>query len=132
MSKLITELRVTKLISQGRQGPPGPSGTGVGVKQASLFMENPTNKTVTLLAYALYDMTLDQIFGLKLASGTLDLTIAINGTPVTGLNGLNVDDNVQNPLATANNAVSVGDRITMTISNVSSAVGLEGVLKHTA
>ncbi len=141
MSKLISQNIVTKLISRpnfsrlvsvAKQGPPGPTGPGVGVKQASFSDPAPLEGEHVLLAYALYAMTIDGLFGLKTSVGDIVLTITVNGAPVTGLDSILVNGTPQNPSATALNAVAEGDEVAMVLSDKNSAEDLQFTLKATA
>jgi len=103
----------------------------IATKQGTFFSTAPTNDTITLIAYALYAFTINQIFSLVTASGTIDVTIQINGTDVTGLTSLSASSSSQNPTATAANTVAVGDKITLVLANNIAATDLEFTLKGT-
>ena len=101
-------------------------------KQGSFFSVLPNNNTITLIAYSLYAFTINQLFALSTTSGTIDLTIKINGVDVTGLAGITASSVAQEPLATAANVVAVGDKITLLLSSNAVAVDLEFTLKGPA
>ena len=105
--------------------------TGAAVQQSTVFSALPRNGTITLVAYALKAFTINQLFGLATASGTIDVTIAIDGVAVTGLSGLTASSTAANPSASGANTVSVGEKITVVLANYSSAVDLEFVMKTT-
>lgn len=129
MTKLVTNLQVNKLVSQGRQGPPGPAGAGVGVKVGQYYIRGTFSNTLTnpivLLSSAAYPFTVDGLKGLKVSSGTVTLDIKINGVAVTGLDSLAVTSTPQDVLATALNEVAEGDRVTLELSDASSPTDLE-------
>ena len=101
-------------------------------KQGSFFSTAPANDTITLIAYSLYAFTINQLFALSTVSGTINITVKINGTDVTGLTSLTASSSSASPLATAANTVAVGDKITLVLASNSSAVDLEFVMKGTA
>lgn len=107
---------------------------GVGVLQSqgiesfgSVYLSAPKNKTIPLFT-ATRDFVITGIRGLRLGSGTLSLTIQINGFTVTGLGSLSVTTTIQNPNATGGNAGTVDDRVTAVISGSSSPEDLEFTL----
>lgn len=98
---------------------------------SDFFYQYPIDGTVVLKAKASFAFTIDQIRGLKTASGTLTLAVQVNGVSVTGLSALAVTSTPQDVTASAANAVAVGDRITLVISATSGANDLEYTLKGT-
>lgn len=94
----------------------------------NVYILSPSNLTIPLIAASSYATTISAIAGLKVASGSLTLTVSINGVAVTGLSNLSVTSTAQNPIATALNAVAINARLTIVISNMTNAVGLEFTL----
>lgn len=97
----------------------------------ALSQASPANSTIYLSAKASVGFTIDQIRGLRTASGTLALAIQINGTNVTSLSGLSVTSTPQDVSATGANTVAAGDTVTAVITSVSSPADLRFSLKCT-
>ena len=97
----------------------------------ALSQASPANSTIYLSAKASVGFTIDQIRGLRTASGTLTLAIQINGTNVTSLSGLSVTSTAQDVTATGANTVAAGDTVTAVITSVSSPADLRFSLKCT-
>lgn len=95
------------------------------------YIQTPANGTFTLTAKAVIAGTINAIKGLKTSAGTCTVTIKINGTAVTGINGLSVTSSTQDANATAANTFVAGDRITLVVASVSSAADLEFTLSAT-
>lgn len=101
-------------------------------RQGNVSIATPQNTgalPIVLQSYAEYNMTIVGINNLRTASGSITVGIYINGIAVTGLSNLSATTTAQNPTATGGNAVSVGDRITMELSNNATAAGLEFTMK---
>lgn len=90
----------------------------------SFFATSPTVKNIPLFT-ATRLTTINELRGIKTASGTATLSIQINGVNVTGLSNLSITSSSQNFTATGGNIVSVGTRVTVNITAVSSAADLE-------
>ena len=114
---------------QGDQGIQGPVATAAPILQGTVFMSAATNVTVVLLSYAQYAFTVTGLNNLVVSGGGIILDIQVNGVSVTGLTGLAVTTTAQNPTASINNAVNVGDRVTMVLSGGTIASGLEFTMK---
>lgn len=97
---------------------PASSGTEING-----FLEVPLASTYPLVQYSTKAYTLDKIWA-KMASGSVTLTVNINGTPVTGMSTLSITDSESENIASAANSVSVGDTVTVTIASPSSAQDL--------
>lgn len=80
-------------------------------------------KTYTLILAAARGGTITGLTAV-LASGTVDLAVAINGTPVTGLEAVSVSAVESETLATALNTFEAGDTVTLAASNLASPVDL--------
>ena len=93
-------------------------GTPIGLVEAfSGFIEVPTEKTYVLEQHAKYAYNINELTGICVA-GSLDVTIAINGTPVTGLNSVTHNTSESTDTATALFAVAVGDTITLVVDDL--------------
>ena len=79
--------------------------------------KSPVNDTISMLQNSPIGATISALKGVKLTSGTLTLTIQINGTPITGLNGLSITTSAQNFTATAANIIAQGDLVEMVITS---------------
>lgn len=99
--------------------------------QQNVFYATPANGTIVLTAKAAYAFTINQVRGVKTSAGSATLAVKINGTDVTGLASISATTSAQDVTATAANAVAAGDRITLVLSGVSSAAGLEFTLQAT-
>ena len=70
-------------------------------------------------AYNITDVTT------KLAAGTATVTLKINGTAITGLDGINLTAAKTDFLATATNLVDVGAEVTIEIVSATNAFNLD-------
>lgn len=91
----------------------------------SLCVLSPFNLSFPLIAAAPYAFAINGLAGLKVASGTMTLTIQINEVDVLGLTNISVTSTRQTVNATGLNAVAIDDEVTAVFSNVSDAVGLQ-------
>ncbi len=91
----------------------------------NLFILSPVNLTIPLVAASSYAFAINGLAGLKVASGSLTLSVEISGVPVTGLSDLSVTSTSQSPDASGLNAFAIDDEVAVVISNVSDAVGLQ-------
>lgn len=105
----------------------------IGLAEFDFGFAYPTvaNGTIALNAKASFAGTINQIRGLKTASGTCTVAIQINGVNVTGLSGLSVTSTPQDASASAANTFAAGDRITAVITSNSTGIDLEFTLKYT-
>lgn len=97
---------------------------------AGLLSGAVSDGTYTLVGYAPRAMT---ITGLnhKSSAGTADLTVEINGTPVTGLTAVGVTSSRDNDTATAANVVAAGDLIELIVASAAGLTDLDFTLKVT-
>ena len=102
---------------------------GIDIIASSVYYQTPVNVTIPLSAKAAFAFTINQIRGLKTASGTLTLSIQIDGVNVTGLTSIAVTSTAQDVAGTAANAVAINGRVTVVIASVSSPVDLEFTLR---
>jgi hypothetical protein len=116
---------------QGPQGDEGPPGQSFPLRVANVSLPIPADGTIVAVAYAIYPFTIDQIFGLKVSAGSITLDVQINGVSIPGLSGLAVTTTPQNPIATSQNTVNVGDSVSLVLSNNSSAQDLAFAMKST-
>lgn len=87
----------------------------------------PDNKTV-YVSYMPYAGTITDVKNLSTSTGTITVTIKINGTAVTGLSALSVTSTPQNAAATALNTFAIGDTISVVYSSNSSAADVRGTI----
>ncbi len=99
--------------------------TALKKTMGNVFIKTPANETIYLIPYAVYGFTINGLFNLSVASGSLTLTVKINGVNVTGLSSLSVTSTPQNPTASAANTVSVGDEVSIVVSAISSPADLK-------
>ena len=90
----------------------------------SFFAASPTVKNIPLFT-ATRATTINELRGVKTASGTATVSIQVGGVNVTGLTNLSITSSPQNFTATGGNTVSVGTRVTVNVTAVSSATDLE-------
>lgn len=83
---------------------------------------------IVLVASARGSGTITGLFGAKDLSGTVVVTLKINGTAVTGVNGVTITSTLQNLSATAANTYVTGDRITLEYGATSSPVSFEATV----
>lgn len=93
-----------------------------------LFLEVGENNTFPLDSSAGFAYTINSLNGLKTTSGTITLTVNINGVAVTGLSAIAVTTSPQNINATALNNVAVGNRVTYVTTSNATAASLEATL----
>lgn len=106
-------------------------GTGGSDKMGNFYWATPSATTIPLISYATYAFTINELFSLATTSGSIVLSVKINGVAVTGLDSLTVNSTPQNVLATALNTVVVGDQITLVLTSNLSSVGLIFTMKAT-
>lgn len=99
------------------------------IRMGNFFWGTPSNMTISLIPYAEYSFTIVGLNRLVTTSGTITLSMLINGTPVSGLNALAVTNVAQNPLATANNSLGPGDELTITLASNAAASNLKFTMK---
>lgn len=96
---------------------------GVGesrVEGPAAFIETPEAKTYVLDQSAEFPYRIERVIH-QMGSGSLDFTIEIDGTPVTGLDGPETSTTTEaTSTATASNDVPVGGRVTLVVSSPSS------------
>ena len=100
---------------------PNPTQTVSG----NLFVSAPTDGTLVLTSSARFGYTIASLHNLKTSSGTLTLSIQINGVNVGGLSSLAVTSTPQSPTATSANVVAVGDRVTAVVTGSATPADLE-------
>ena len=86
--------------------------------EMNLVLPAPVNGEFPLVPSSRFSTTLKGLYGLKVSSGSLTLTVRINGVDVTGLANLNVTTAPQTATATAANVLPIGGRLTLVISGV--------------
>lgn len=106
------------------------SGGGGGTTNGKTVSDSApvASDIVLLVASARGSGTISGLFGAKTASGTVVVTVKINGTAVTGLNGVTITSTLQNLTATAANTYVTGDRITMEYGSASSPINFEATV----
>lgn len=130
MSTITTTcIAVVEVSRQGPPGPPGPDGPGFTSRMGNFSEKAPVADTIPVVPSSAYAFTILGLLGLKVSSGSLRLSIQINDVDVQGLSNISVTDQAQNINATGANAVAVGDRVTVVISNVLAASLLEFTMK---
>jgi len=97
----------------------------------NLEIKTGVNDTIYLVPYAIYAATINSLKGLQTDSGTITVTININGTPVTGLSAIAVTSTPQDVNATALNTIAIGDVVTLVTTSNSSAVNLRFSMEAT-
>lgn len=86
------------------------------IEVSSGHLVTVTADTLTLDEYAPFDYEIIDLRGIT-SVGSIDVSIEINGTPVTGMDTVTVDTTQDTLTATAANAVSAGDRVTLVLEN---------------
>jgi hypothetical protein len=117
------------LTGAGETGATGQTGTFVD-ESFSGFFQIPFDATVTLIEAAAYQYDLVTLIG-KTSSGSLDVTIKINGVSVTGMDAVTVNTTQDTLTASALNTVGVGERVTMVITGSSSPENFAWTMKTT-
>jgi hypothetical protein len=125
VSSNTTPIQVMLVGTQGPAGPQGPEGPGFPSRWGNVYDLAPIASEIPLISSAPYAYTIQGLKGLKLNSGTLTLSIQINGVDIGGLSLLSASATPQDVVATALNSLAVGDRMTLVIANPLGAAGLE-------
>jgi hypothetical protein len=115
----------------GPAGPSGPSGPAAPTLMGTVSFVAATNLTLPLISSARYPFTINGLYNLVVGSGSIITSIQINGTNVTGLTGLSTTTTTQNAVATANNQVNIGDRVTLVLSGGTLASNYEFTMGST-
>lgn len=92
--------------------------------------ENIENGTIVLRVRSFYGFSVDEIF-CKSDSGTADITISLDGSPITGLTAVSVTDGGDTYTATADNIATESTKVLLTIANATSLNGLSISIKGT-
>lgn len=103
-------------------------GFDPSLKMGNFHWISPVNTgavPISIIPYSEYAFTIVRLNNLAVSAGSTTLTIAINGTPVTGLSGLAVTTSPQNPVASALNSIAVGDEVTVALSGTVGANNLK-------
>ncbi|MGR3295121.1 MAG: hypothetical protein ACUZ8A_02630 [Candidatus Bathyanammoxibius sp.] len=115
----------------GSIGPTGPSGTVSLVESSDTFIEAPVfNQEYVLLQNVLFLLTIDELYG-QTENGNLDVTILLNGTPVTGLSGQNFTAGATFYSAAPSATAATGDQIKLRVDAVAAAQDVGFTLKTT-
>ena len=115
----------------GSIGPAGASGTVSLVESSDTFIEAPVfNQEYVLLQNVLFLLTIDELYG-QTENGNLDVTILLNGTPVTGLSGQNFTAGATFYSAAPAATAATGDQISLRVDAVAAAQDVGFTLKTT-
>jgi len=79
-----------------------------------------------LVTIARYPFTFEKL-GIQTSAESMTVTVAINGTPITGINEVSGSSSIQDYTATALNTVAIGDLVTLTINSVSNVSSLTSI-----
>lgn len=90
----------------------------------------PEASTIVLDQSAAYAYSINSLIGVCTA-GSVDIDIQIDGTPVTSIDGVTVDDSEDTHTATGASSVSVGSTVSLVINSESSAENFSFSLKTT-
>lgn len=127
-SATIPTTDITGLATVATSGSAADLSTGtipaarLGVFSFTYSDTAPVAGTIYLDRKAAFPYTINQIRGLKTASGTATLAVKINGTNVTSLSALAVTSSTQDVTATAAFTVATGDEVTLVWSSPSTPV----------
>lgn len=115
---------------QGVQGIQGPAPSYVETLNINDLGSSIPNQTYTLELYAEYSYNINEL-RIVSSSGTASATIKIAGSTVSGISGVTASSviAVYTPLTTA--TVSVGNSVTMTLTNTNQLVNLQATIKST-
>lgn len=94
------------------------------------YIETPSNNTIVIDESAAYAYSINSLIA-KLSSGTIDASIQIDGTDVTGVDTVGLTSTQSSSLATGANYVAVGSKVTLVLENNSSAADLGYTIKKT-
>lgn len=126
-------------VSDGGTGSSSATQARTALKAAGLtqssgisgFMEAPVNKTYTIALYFPFHnwnvegpTYISQLIAVC-ASGTCDLTVEINGTPITGMENMAVSSVQNNAGPTgSDHIITSGDTLTLVVTNSTSCVDM--------
>lgn len=99
-----------KVITEAKQGLTGPRGQAARPAY-QFFMLVGQDITIPLYSSASFAFTIDKVNAAVVQSGSVDLTIRINGTNVDGLTNMIVGTTPQDFTATGHNVVAEGDLV---------------------
>jgi hypothetical protein len=87
--------------------------------------------TYDIDTYAAFAYTINEVYQIQTASGTVTAAVKINGTAVTGLSSISLSSTPQNVAASGANTVNVGDRVQIVFSNNAAAKDINTTLAAT-
>lgn len=87
------------------------------VEQISGMIEVPEEKTYTLVQKAPFAFNINELAA-KTIAGSMDVSIQIDGTPVTGIDGVTYNTSESTNSASGANAVAVDQTVTMVVTNL--------------
>ena len=115
----------------GETGATGPSGVANLIESSDTFIEAPVfNQEYVLFQSVLFLLTIDELHG-QTQSGNLDVTILLNGTPVTGLSGQNFTAGATFYSAAPSATAATGSQIKLRVDAVAAAQDVGFTLKTT-
>jgi hypothetical protein len=130
----LSDSRVIVMDSSGavaiQLDPNKESGVVGLIEQPSGHIGSPTDKTYFFVQSAAFTYNINTLIA-KTVSGTLNVAVQINGTPVTGINTLAVSSVEATGTATALNIVAIGDTVTLVVTSSSSPVDFSFTMKTT-
>lgn len=94
-------------------------------RMGNFFWANPVNSVLPIVVYSQYAFDIVRLNSLSVDSGTLTLTVAINGVAVTGMSAISVTTSPTNITASGLNSVSVSDQVTLTVASAVGASNLK-------
>lgn len=110
----------------GTDGVPTQVGGGGGTRAVHIKFDGTVPEyTFPIVGYALAAQVVQLIAGLKTTAGTCNVTVAIDGVPVTGLTAVQATTTPAGATATGANSVAVGQAVTVAVTDIAGATGLE-------
>ena len=127
-ANLTTVLKIANNLSDLGDAGTARANLDIDQKAVTFGSVTPDNDTIYVTVSAPYPFTINSIQNLQTSSGTINVTVNINGTPVTGLNAVGASSTSMDYTATAANSVLEGDEVSIVFSANSSSADLRGTI----